>query len=54
VRRSGKLWAMKVAAIAFFILFVVLPLAVVTALFVWAAIKDGRKDREVRARLRDR
>jgi hypothetical protein len=45
---------MKAAAIVFFILFVALPLAVVMVLFIWAAIQDGREDREVRARLRDR
>ena len=38
----------------FVILFMVLPIAVVTALFIWAAIRDGREDRETRARLRNR
>ena len=33
------------------ILIVVVPSAIVGALFVWAAIKDGQEDRAVQARL---
>lgn len=33
------------------VLIVVVPGAIVGALFVWAAIKDGQEDREVQARL---
>jgi hypothetical protein len=33
------------------IVFVVVPAAVVGALFVWAAIKDGQEDRAVQRRL---
>jgi len=32
-------------------LLVLLPAIVVGALFVWAAVKDGQKDRAVQARL---
>ena len=32
-------------------LLVLLPAIVVGALFVWAAVKDGRKDRAVQARI---
>jgi hypothetical protein len=42
---------MAYAAAVFFLLFVVLPLVVVGVLFVWAAIQDGREDRELRERL---
>jgi hypothetical protein len=50
----GNLLAVKIAAIAFFVLFVVLPLGVVSGLFVWAAIGDGRRNREVREQLETR
>ena len=33
------------------VLIVVVPAAVVGALFVWAAVKDGQADRELQARL---
>jgi hypothetical protein len=33
------------------IVFVVVPAAVVGALFVWAAIKDGQEDKALQARL---
>ena len=39
------------AAILLVLLVVVLPAAVVGALFVWGAIKDGQKDKAVQARL---
>ena len=40
-----------VALIVLIVLGVVLPAAIVGALFVWAAIKDGQKDKAVQARL---
>jgi flagellar basal body-associated protein FliL len=40
-----------VAVIVLVVLVVVLPAAVVGALFVWGAIKDGEKDKAVQARL---
>jgi hypothetical protein len=39
------------AVIVLILLVVVLPAAIVGALFVWAAIKDGQKDKAVQARL---
>jgi hypothetical protein len=39
-----------VAAIIVLIVFVV-PIVVVGALFVWAAVKDGQEDRALQARL---
>ena len=33
------------------LLFVVVPVVVVAAVFVWAAVKDGREDRRVQAQL---
>jgi hypothetical protein len=33
------------------VVLVLLPVVVVGALFVWAAVKDGQKDRAVQARL---
>jgi hypothetical protein len=40
-----------VAMIVLIVLVVVLPAAVVGALFVWGAIKDGETDKAVQARL---
>ena len=37
--------------IVLIVLVVVLPAAVVGAMFVWGAIKDGQKDKAVQARL---
>jgi hypothetical protein len=39
------------AAIVLFLLAVVLPAAIVGCLFIWAAIKDGREDKALQARL---
>ena len=42
---------METAAAVILVLLVLLPAAVVGALFVWAAVKDGREDRALQARL---
>jgi nitrogen fixation-related uncharacterized protein len=39
------------AAIIAILLVVVLPAAVVGALFIWAAVKDGQEDKALQARL---
>jgi len=40
-----------VAWIILVLLVVVLPLTIVGALFVWAAVKDGQEDRAMQTRL---
>ena len=42
---------MDVAAAIVVALFVVLTAALVIGLFIWAAIKDGREDKALQARL---
>jgi hypothetical protein len=42
---------MDVAAAIVVAVFVVLTAALVIGLFIWAAIKDGREDRALQARL---
>jgi hypothetical protein len=39
------------AEIAFIVIVFAIPLAVVCAVFVWAARKDGEEDRDVQRRL---
>jgi hypothetical protein len=52
-RRSvGKhLFDMDVAAAIVVAIFVVLTAALVIGLFIWAAVKDGREDKALQARL---
>jgi hypothetical protein len=42
---------MDIAAAIILVLLVLLPFALVVALFVWAARKDGQADRALQARL---
>jgi hypothetical protein len=42
---------MGIAAAVILVLLVLVPTVVVLGLFVWAARKDGQKDRAVQARL---
>jgi hypothetical protein len=42
---------MDVAAAIVVAIFVVLTAALVVGLFIWAAVKDGREDKDVQARL---
>jgi hypothetical protein len=51
-RSVGKhLFDMDVAAAIVVAIFVVLTAALVIGLFIWAAIKDGRVDKALQARL---
>jgi hypothetical protein len=42
---------MDVAAAIVVVIFVVLTAALVVGLFIWAAVKDGREDKALQARL---
>lgn len=42
---------MDIAVAIALLVFVVVPALVVGVLFVWAAVKDGREDKAVQARL---
>jgi hypothetical protein len=42
---------MDVAALIIVAVFVVLTAALVIGLFIWAAVKDGREDKALQARL---
>jgi hypothetical protein len=42
---------MDVAAMIVVAIFVVLTAALVVGLFIWAAVKDGREDKALQARL---
>jgi hypothetical protein len=42
---------MDVAAAIVVVIFVVLTAALVVGLFIWAAVKDGREDKAMQARL---
>jgi hypothetical protein len=45
---------MTAVAVLYIVLFVVLPVVIVGGLFVWAAIRDGRFNREVHNRVDER
>jgi hypothetical protein len=42
---------MDVSLVVALVLLVLIPAAIVGALFVWAAVKDGQEDRAVQRRL---
>jgi hypothetical protein len=51
IRSGGKFFQMKIAAVIILGAFVFLTSALVIALFIWAAIKDGQEDKALQRRL---
>jgi hypothetical protein len=51
IRLSGNLARMDIVVGIVVVLLVVVPTVIVGGLFIWAAVKDGREDRALQARL---